>query len=215
MDIVDRLNNPNPDECLLAIDDAIAEIERLIAENAQLRKTWPANDIRRAFVEGAAWWEYHQQNATMWQSDRRIAEAEAEMRYPGCNMVLEEDAMRKSISKYTDDWPEISLAAKKAAGWKCERCSHEHDTEAHYVLTVHHLTLDPANNAWWNLAVLCQRCHLHIQGRVIMERLYMFEHSEWFKPHVAGYYAAIYGHPTDRDWVMDNLSMLLDYGRPS
>ena len=31
-----------------------------------------------AFVQGAAWWEYHQTKATMWQSDRDLAEAEAE-----------------------------------------------------------------------------------------------------------------------------------------
>lgn len=123
--------------------------------------------------------------------------------------------MRKSISDYTEDWPQVSAAAKVLAGGKCERCGHENDYATGHVLTVHHLTLDPANNAWWNLAVLCQRCHLHIQGRVIMERLYMFEHSEWFKPHVAGYYASIYGHPTDREWVMTKLTMLLDYGRPT
>ena len=33
-----------------------------------------------AFVQGAAWWEYHQTKATMWQSDRRLAEEEATRR---------------------------------------------------------------------------------------------------------------------------------------
>ena len=33
-----------------------------------------------AFVQGAQWWEYHQTNATMWPSDRRLAEVEAEKR---------------------------------------------------------------------------------------------------------------------------------------
>jgi len=121
---------------------------------------------------------------------------------------------RHSISDYVPDWKDIATSAKDLAGWKCERCQHVNDYESGYVLTVHHLTLDPANNAWWNLAVLCQRCHLHIQGKVIMERPFMFEHSTWFKPHVAGYYASLFGHPTDREWVTQNLSMLLDYGRP-
>ena len=44
--------------------------------------SWPADDLRRAFVDGAAWWEYEKTYATMWQSDRRKAETEAEQRYP-------------------------------------------------------------------------------------------------------------------------------------
>ena len=45
--------------------------------------TWTANDLRRAFVAGAKWREWHSTKATMWQSDRDLAEAEAERRYPG------------------------------------------------------------------------------------------------------------------------------------
>lgn len=37
----------------------------------------PCSAILIAFVQGAAWWEYHQTKATMWQSDRRLAEEEA------------------------------------------------------------------------------------------------------------------------------------------
>ena len=29
--------------------------------------------MRRAFVSGAAWWEYHKTHFTMWQSDQQIA----------------------------------------------------------------------------------------------------------------------------------------------
>ena len=43
--------------------------------------TWPENDLRRAFVAGAKWWEWHTSDFTMWQSDQRLAEAEAEKRY--------------------------------------------------------------------------------------------------------------------------------------
>jgi hypothetical protein len=60
------------------------------------------------------------------------------------------------------------------------------------VLTVHHLTGEKADCRWWNLVALCQRCHLQIQGRVKMSQTYPFEHSEWFKPYAAGYYAAVY-----------------------
>lgn len=44
--------------------------------------TWPADDLRRAFVRGAKWWEYESCGATMWQSDQRKAEAAAEVKYP-------------------------------------------------------------------------------------------------------------------------------------
>lgn len=57
------------------------------------------------------------------------------------------------------------------------------------ILTVHHLTGDKADCRWWNLAALCQRCHLEIQGKVVMDRTWPHEHSEWFRPYVAGYYA--------------------------
>lgn len=44
--------------------------------------TWDKDDLRRAFVAGAKWWEWHSRNATMWQSDQRLAEQEAERRFP-------------------------------------------------------------------------------------------------------------------------------------
>lgn len=102
---------------------------------------------------------------------------------------------RKSIGEYPPNWKEIAKAVKDAAHWTCVRCGKLHDPENGYTLTVHHLDIDPSNCAWWNLAPLCQRCHLHIQSKVIMERFFMFEHSEWFKPYLAGYYA------TQKGWV--------------
>jgi hypothetical protein len=44
--------------------------------------TWPKDDLRRAFVAGAKWWEYEAGGGTMWNSDIRLAEVEAELRYP-------------------------------------------------------------------------------------------------------------------------------------
>ena len=43
---------------------------------------WAMDDIRRAFVAGAKWWEYQKTGATMWHSDIREAEDEADRRYP-------------------------------------------------------------------------------------------------------------------------------------
>jgi hypothetical protein len=83
--------------------------------------------------------------------------------------------------------------------------------EAHWrVLTVHHLNGVKADLRWWNLAALCQRCHLEIQGRVRMEQVYPHEHSPWFKPYAAGYYAATYlGEDLTREQTEDRLDELL------
>lgn len=78
------------------------------------------------------------------------------------------------------------------------------------VLTVHHADGDKANLAWWNLLALCQRCHLEIQHKVVMERIWPHEHSAWFKPFVAGYYAWVYlGEQLPREETMGRLEELL------
>ena len=78
------------------------------------------------------------------------------------------------------------------------------------ILTVHHLNGIKWDCRWWNLAALCQRCHLTIQGRVIMERVWVWEHTEWFKPHAAGWYASDYlGEELTREETMERLEELL------
>ena len=92
--------------------------------------------------------------------------------------------------------PDETIAAEVYAIWR--------------VLTVHHLNGDKADCRWWNLAALCQRCHLTIQGRVQMHRVWPWEHSEWFKPFAAGWYAHAYlGEDLSRDEVMGRLDELL------
>lgn len=83
--------------------------------------------------------------------------------------------------------------------------------EAHWrILTVHHLDGNKGNCRWWNLASLCQRCHLQIQGKVQMERVYPWPHSEWFKPYVAGYYAWTYlGEEITREQAIERMDDLL------
>lgn len=116
------------------------------------------------------------------------------------------------IGEYPVDWQAIAQATKEAAGWRCIRCGHANDVESGHVLTVHHLDADKSNCHWWNLAALCQRCHLSIQGRVIMARTWMLPHSEWFKPYVAGYYAFHEGLPDDREYVTGHIDELIDIG---
>jgi hypothetical protein len=82
------------------------------------------------------------------------------------------------------------------------------------ILTVHHLDGNKANCRWWNLAALCQRCHLTIQGKVQMARVWPWEHSDWFKPYVAGYYASTYlGEDLTRAEVDARLDELLGLER--
>lgn len=114
---------------------------------------------------------------------------------------------------YTPDWKVIAVAIKDEADWCCVRCKHPHEPATGYCLTVHHLTGDKSNNAWWNTPALCQRCHLKIQSKVIMHRPWILPHSEWFKPYVAGYYAYVHGRPTDREYVLTHIDELLELGQ--
>jgi len=116
---------------------------------------------------------------------------------------------------YPADWPEIAERVKAEAGGRCVRCGHPrgdrflwfigkslrpctdyctHPRDGKLrILTVHHLNGDKADSRWWNLLPLCQVCHLTIQARVMPERPWLFEHSEWFLPYVCGFYASYYG----------------------
>lgn len=121
--------------------------------------------------------------------------------------------MRRSTGSYPENWHEIATATKEAAGWKCVRCGHPHDPKTGHTLTVHHLDMNPANCAWWNIPALCQKCHLTIQAKVFMEQIWMLPHSAWFMPYVAGYYAHQFGYPEDRAWVEIHVDRLIDIGQ--
>lgn len=82
------------------------------------------------------------------------------------------------------------------------------------ILTVHHLDGVKANCRWWNLVSLCQRCHLRTQRVVQMDRVWPWEHSEWFKPFVAAFYALRYeGREITREEAEARLDELLAYER--
>lgn len=56
------------------------------------------------------------------------------------------------------------------------------------MLTVHHLDGNKGNGAKWNLASLCQICHLFIQSAYIPGQLVLGGgvYEEWLKPYEAG-----------------------------
>lgn len=117
--------------------------------------------------------------------------------------------------EYPEGWPEFARKLKEEAGWECIRCQHPHDPKNGYTLTVHHLTANKAEpfEHWWAFAALCQRCHLSIQGRVIMARIWYLPHSAWFMPYAAGYYAYQFGLPDDFENVMANIDKYLAMGQ--
>jgi 5-methylcytosine-specific restriction endonuclease McrA len=116
---------------------------------------------------------------------------------------------------YPPDWKPIRDAVRAAAGHVCIRCGMPHQPKLGYALTVHHLDCDKSNCRWWNLVSLCQRCHLKIQGRVILDRPWVLtEHTDWFKPYVAGFYAFKYlGEDLSREQTMARLDELLGLER--
>lgn len=118
------------------------------------------------------------------------------------------------LSYHTEDGQNVVIEDHQLATEASVVVSYGKLVEARWrILTVHHLCLgDDAKRdlRWWNLAALCQRCHLTIQGRVRMERVYPWPHSEWFKPYAAGWYAWTYlGEDLTREQVMSRLDALL------
>jgi hypothetical protein len=75
------------------------------------------------------------------------------------------------------------------------------------ILTVHHLDGIKANCRWWNLVPLCQRCHLLIQRKVVLDRPWPWPHSDWFALYAAGFYALKY---LDEDLSRDETKVRLD-----
>lgn len=90
-----------------------------------------------------------------------------------------------------------------------------HELQAAWrILTVHHLNERKHDLRWWNLAALCQRCHLVIQRKVKMDRSWPWEHTEWFKPFAAAHYAYKYqGVELAPGNAMADLDRLLDMGK--
>jgi hypothetical protein len=107
---------------------------------------------------------------------------------PG-GMAASIERERALVGRYPIEWPGVAWLVKTIAGWTCERCSHPHDPDPRtgFVLTVHHLDGNKANLQHWNLAALCQKCHLRIQNRVNFNQDWPFEHSPWMAVHVADY----------------------------
>lgn len=118
----------------------------------------------------------------------------------------------KGINDYPPGWSAFARQVKEAAGWRCIRCGHPHDPASGHTLTVHHATMDKAEpfDHWWAFLALCQRCHLQIQAKVNLDQVWPFEHTPWFRPYAAGWYAYKYlGLVLSREEVEARLDELL------
>jgi 5-methylcytosine-specific restriction endonuclease McrA len=129
--------------------------------------------------------------------DAMWSRCDGECRHGGPGRVL-----RGDVEQRFDDPPPGGLYLWMRAGLRVDA--------AWRILTVHHLNGVKADLRWWNLVALCQRCHLQIQGKVVMEQIYSWEHTPWFKPYAAGWYSYCYeGIERTRDEVMADLDRLL------
>lgn len=66
------------------------------------------------------------------------------------------------------------------------------DRQRQRILTVHHLDGIKYNRAWWNLAALCQVCHLYIQRVTEHNMAYWYDREDfmgaegWLEPYMMG-----------------------------
>ena len=90
---------------------------------------------------------------------------------------------------YAINWPEIADRVKNIHNNTCEACHHKHDPKNGYTMTVHHIDRNTMNNEPWNLACLCQRCHLRYEKSIdLAQMLFFFFYTDgWLRPHLLGY----------------------------
>lgn len=120
--------------------------------------------------------------------------------------------MRRFTNNYNADGKQKRDEARASVGNVCIRCGSP--SVPGKILTVHHMDGDKSNDAWWNLLPLCQVCHLQIQAKLDPEQPYFFEHSDWLKPYIAGFYAWKYERKMlTRKEVMERLDDLLLHER--
>lgn len=86
--------------------------------------------------------------------------------------------------EYPPDWDQIAHRIKKTAHWICERCAHPHNVKKGRMMTVHHLDGNKANCDDYNLACLCQRCHLKMHHLFSPRQLRLFPAPTWLQRHI-------------------------------
>ena len=73
------------------------------------------------------------------------------------------------LNNYSDDFGEVSIKAKSAANWVCQKCSIDLSSEKKFLHT-HHMDGAKFDNSRDNLKVLCYGCHADEPGHQHMKR---------------------------------------------
>ena len=84
------------------------------------------------------------------------------------------------LNEYAVGFPEISLKARTAAGWRCQNCGLNLSRQEHRrFLHTHHENGDRSDNTLSNLKVVCMECHAGEPCHAHMKRL--SEYAEFLK----------------------------------
>jgi 5-methylcytosine-specific restriction endonuclease McrA len=85
--------------------------------------------------------------------------------------------MPLDLTRYPDNWTDLALKVKEAAGWKCQYCGKKcyepgkkpkELTRSEWtvnILQVHHRNHRPEDNRKENLIATCTSCHLAMHRR--------------------------------------------------
>lgn len=137
-----------------------------------------------------------------------------------CDAICRHGGPVRSRSSYGIGWVDVAeFKEGRVAGDLVREVEEDIGGKSPYVqaawriLTVHHLNGIKADLRWWNLAALDQRCHLFIQRKVTMDQPWPWQHTAWFRPYAAGFYAAKYlKEDLNLDETMARLDELLEIG---
>lgn len=148
-----------------------------------------------------------------WREIARLVKAEAGNRCERCGHP-DEPPWKTAQGRFIPMWQSRTGSTQRAPSPCDKRCYHPPDNKQR-MLTVHHLTNQKDDSRWFNLVALCQSCHLKVQGKVWMERGFMLEMADWFKPYAAAYFAwKLLGLELSREQVVARLHELLALGDP-
>lgn len=156
------------------------------------------------------------------EQEEAILEKARRVNWSDCDEQCRHGGPLRTLNSYGLPWLEIpELKEGRTAADVLAETLFEHRgakgplmQAAWRVLTVHHLDEVKANCCWWNLTALCQRCHLYIQRKVTMENPWPWDHTDWFQPYAAAWYAHKYlALELTREATMERLDEFLALGQ--
>lgn len=77
----EKLGGPSRERVIQIAEALAAMVPQAKPHGPMVFGSWPERCEQRAFVDGAAWWEFKSTGGTMWSSDRALAEAAAVSRF--------------------------------------------------------------------------------------------------------------------------------------